>query len=182
MKTIVVASRNPVKINATLTGFKTMFPTEEFDISGVEVGSEVRDQPFGDIETLQGAENRVKNARLARPEADFWVGIEGGVEQQSNELACYAWVVIQSKDNQAGRGKTGIFYLPPQMAKLIAEGKELGEAHDIIFNTKNSKQAGGTVGTLTGGIIDRTTYYVEPIIYALIPFKNPELFRKSQHK
>lgn len=47
---------------------------------------------------------------------------------------------------------------------------------DILFNRSNSKQEDGAVGILTGRIIDRTKYYLEAVILALIPFKNEKLY------
>ena len=58
----------------------------------------------------------------------------------------------------------------------MKEGKELGDANDIVFNRNNSKQKNGAVGILTGDATDRTKYYTEAIILSLIPFKNIELY------
>jgi len=52
----------------------------------------------------------------------------------------------------------------------------LGEADDIIFGQTNSKQKNGTVGNLTDNAVDRTKYYIDAIILALIPFKNKNLY------
>ncbi len=59
---IVIASKNPVKINATLAGFQKMFPEETFEIESISVLSGVNDQPRSDTETFQGAWNRAENA------------------------------------------------------------------------------------------------------------------------
>ena len=59
---------------------------------------------------------------------------------------------------------------------MIKEGKELGEADDIVFNRNNSKQENGAVGILTGDVIDRMKYYTEAVILSLIPFKNVDLY------
>lgn len=179
MKKIVVASKNPVKLNATLNGFTRMFPDETFVIEGSDVQSGVSDQPITDDETYQGACNRVENARQAVPEADFWVGLEGGIEAKAGGMEAFAWIVVCSRDGLVGKGKTGVFFLPPQIADLIQQGKELGEADDIVFGRTNSKQAGGAVGLLTNGVIDRADYYSEAIVFALIPFKNPDLYPAS---
>lgn len=56
------------------------------------------------------------------------------------------------------------------------EGKELGEADDLVFGQTNSKQANGAVGILTDNVLTRTTFYEPAVILALIPFKNPELY------
>lgn len=176
MKKIVVASENPVKINATLTGFQKMFPNEEFEAIGVAVQSGVRDQPLSDDETYQGALNRADNAQKHTPKADFFVGLEGGLEEKDSDMEAFAWIVVKTTAGIYSKGRTGTFFLPPPVTALIREGKELGEADDIVFKQNNSKQAGGAVGILTDGVVDRAGYYTQAVIFALIPVKNPELF------
>ncbi len=176
-KKVVIASKNPVKINAAKNGFKEMFPNEKFIFEGCSVPSGVSDQPMDNDETKRGAINRAKNAKAKLPDADFWVGIEGGIEKTAHEMEAFAWIVIQSAKLQ-GKAKTGTLYLPEAVVKLVNEGKELGEADDIVFKDTNSKQKGGAVGILTGNIINRTAYYSQAVILALIPFKNKELYSK----
>lgn len=176
MKKIIIASENPVKINATLSAFQKMFPVEHFEISGVSVSSGVNDQPLSDQETFQGAWNRAENASK-ETEADFWVGIEGGVEQKDAEMQSFAWVVVRSKDGRLGKARTAAFFLPSKVADLIKQGKELGEADDIVFGRENSKQINGAVGILTQDVITRESYYTDAIMLALIYFKNQDLYQ-----
>jgi inosine/xanthosine triphosphatase len=178
MKTIVVASRNPVKLQAALSGFNQMFPGEEFQVTSAVVPSNVADQPFTSDETLRGAKNRAANAAAVLPGADFYIGIEGGVEEDQSELAVFAWVVIRSQ-NITGKGRTATFFLPPELAQLVRAGKELGEADDIVFNRSNSKQENGAIGILTGDAVDRARLYDMAVIMALIPFKNPQLYQEK---
>jgi len=178
MKKIVVASRNPVKISAVSESFKKMFPEEVFEVEGISVPSGVSDQPMTESETAQGALNRIHNASEMVPGADFWVGIEGGVEEKDNNMEVFAWVMIKSRENEVCKGKTGTFILPPKITELIRQGKELGEADDIVFGRSNSKQENGAVGLLTSNIIDRTKYYTDAVILALIPIKNRTLYRQ----
>jgi inosine/xanthosine triphosphatase len=178
MISIVVASGNPVKVQAALGGFQKMFPNQDFEILMARVPSGVRSQPFSSEETLQGAHNRASNAAHLHPQADFWVGIEGGVEENPDGLAAFAWIVVQSND-LVGKGRTGTFYLPPEVAQWVRQGKELGEADDIVFNRSNSKQENGAIGILTGDVIDRARLYEMAVILALVPFKNPELYREK---
>jgi inosine/xanthosine triphosphatase len=171
---VVVASQNPVKIEAAKIGFARMFSDVSFEFRGISVPSEVSDQPMSRQETLQGAINRSKNALLAMPQAQYSVGIEGGIEENDGRLEAFAWVIIQ-KGEQIGRAQTGIFYLPDEVAQLIHEGKELGEADDIVFARNNSKQATGSIGILTDDAYTRTVYYANAVIMALIPFKKTQL-------
>lgn len=176
MKKIVIASKNPIKINAALSGFQKMFPDEKFEIEGVSVFSGVSDQPKNDSETFSGAWNRADNACKENPNADFCVGIEGGIEEKNSDTEAFAWVVIKANAGGFGKGRTGTFFLPPQIAELIKQGKELGEADDIVFGRTNSKQENGAVGILTENVVDRTKYYTEAVVLALIPFKNKRLY------
>ncbi|MGJ3241076.1 MAG: inosine/xanthosine triphosphatase [Anaerolineae bacterium] len=170
---VVVASQNPVKLEATRAGFDAMFPQMHVEVIGVTVTSDVRAQPMSRAETLEGASNRVQNATLMRPDAQYIVGIEGGVEHIDSQLAVFAWVVIQHGD-QIGRAQTGVFYLPREVAELVLAGHELGDADDIIFGQENSKQKNGSLGLLTDDALTRTNYYIQAIIMALIPFKKPD--------
>jgi inosine/xanthosine triphosphatase len=152
-----------------------MFPDATYIVRGVTVASGVAEQPMSDEETLQGALNRVQNARTLEPDADYWVGIEGGVNTQDGSLQSLAWVVVTDKGGRTGKARTAVFCLPEETAKLVREGMELGQADDLVFGRSNSKQHNGAVGLLTDDVIDRTTYYIQAVILALIPFKNTNL-------
>ena len=173
MKTIIVASKNPVKIQSALDGFRRMFPNEEFTAEGVLLPSGVSDQPMSSQETLQGALNRAAAAREQVP-GDFWIGIEGGVEEHGGQMEVFAWVVVLSR-TVSGKSRTATFFLPDEVTALVRQGVELGEADDIIFGRSNSKQQNGSVGILTDDVITRADYYQHAVILALIPFKNASL-------
>ena len=183
MKTVIVTSQNPVKLQAAISGFKKMHPLEQFEFEILSTPSGVRDQPFSDEETLAGAMNRSYQASKTAPQADFWIGIEGGIEERNGEMTAFAWVVIRGKSQDGkirlGKGRTGTFFLPPPIVNLINKGKELGEADDIIFQRNNSKQENGAVGLLTGNVIDRQELYEQAVILALIPFKNLALYNET---
>lgn len=176
---IIVASQNPVKIQAAWLGFKRFYAGEPIEIQGISVPSGVSRQPLTDEETLLGATIRAQQAAKMNPQSDFWVGIEGGINKIQDEVAAFAWVVILSK-NQNGRGRTSTFFLPEKITELIRQGYELGEADDQVFGRQNSKQENGAVGLLTGNIIDRCALYEQAVIMALIPFKNPDLYPPVQ--
>lgn len=175
MPLIAIASHNPVKLAAARQGFETAFPEQEFSFIPVSTSSGVSEQPFSDAETLSGAEERARHASRLAPEADYWVGIEGGVEEHPCGMAAFAWVVVRGPA-QTGRGRSAAFFLPEAVTALVRQGVELGTADDIVFGRSNSKQANGAIGLLTGDVIDRAALYVPAVIMALIPFKNPELY------
>lgn len=171
---VVVASQNPVKIAAVVGAYAQMglAPVEVF---GVSVPSGVSDQPKSTLETLQGAESRAQRAREEHPAANHWIGIEGGVDDAEVGMLAFAWVVIEG-GGLVGRARSGTFLLPDAIAALVRNGKELGEADDIVFGQKNSKQKQGAIGLLTGGVIDRKSLYEHAVVLALAPHVNRELY------
>ncbi|KAF6521494.1 hypothetical protein HZS61_015752 [Fusarium oxysporum f. sp. conglutinans] len=173
-KLVVVASNNIPKIKATRDGFTQMLP-DSYDFRGISVDSNVSDQPFSDEETLRGATNRAQNAQAARIEADFWVGIEGGVETHNGSICSFAWIVVFGKDGKVGKARTSAYFLPERTCQLLKDGVELGHADDMVFGQTDSKNKQGSVGLLTGGVVDRAAYYTQAVILALIPFRNASL-------
>jgi inosine/xanthosine triphosphatase len=177
MKRVIIASKNPVKIKSTQIGFEKMFVDHKFVFEGLDVGSDVSDQPMGDAETFQGAHNRAVKAREQFESADFWVGIEGGNIEHSNlEMEAMAWIVVLSK-SKMGKARTAGFFLPQKVIELIKQGYELGHADEIVFGLSNTKQKMGTTGLLTNNVIDRTQYYTQAVILALIPFLKTDLYQ-----
>ena len=169
---IVVASRNPVKISAVREAFSSQFSAASLELIPVDVESGVSDQPNGDQETRQGARNRIENARHAHPNADFWVGLEGGTMLADDQLMAFAWMAIRGRNGKISEARTVTLPLPPAVNELVASGLELGEANDRVFSTRNSKQQGGAFGLLTDGRYTREVIYSQTLIIALIPFVN----------
>jgi inosine/xanthosine triphosphatase len=172
---VCVASENPVKINSVKEAFTKMFPGEIFMVEGLSASSDVSDQPMSDDETFKGALNRTNNLSEKIP-ADYWVGIEGGMQKKGAEFEAFNWVVVKSKTGKLGKARSATYFLPEAVSKLIREGKELAHASNTVFNENEINRKQGTVGMLTGNVVDRTNLSVEPVILALIPFKNKDLY------
>jgi len=169
---VVVGSRNPVKIGAAKQAFEALFPGESLEIIAIDVDSGADDQPDSDEATRQGARTRALNSRQAQPDADFWVGLEGGVEVIDQQLIAFAWMSVQGRIGDVSEARSTTLPLPPAVKELLIGGMELGEANDRVFSTVNSKQAGGAYGLLTDGLYTREGIYAQTLIMALIPFVN----------
>ncbi|MDA0315066.1 MAG: inosine/xanthosine triphosphatase [Bacteroidetes bacterium] len=172
---VVVGSKNPVKMACTRDAFTQAFG-KSFTVTGVDASSDIAAQPRSEKETLLGAHNRATHAKILVPEADYWVGIEGGVDEDSQGMYAFAWIYLLHRSGKSSQSKTGTFYLPPQVVALIREGIELGHADDLVFQAQNSKQQGGSVGLLTHGLVTREAYYQQAMVLALIPFLNESLY------
>lgn len=177
-KLIVVASRNPAKMIAVEGAFKIQFPDDVLEFVPVDVASGVSDQPMSDRETRLGACNRAIAAHKSHPEADFWVGLEGGIEAIDEQLIAFAWMAILGSNGALGKARTVTLPLPPAVKKLVDDGLELGEANDRVFSTVNSKHEGGAFGLLTSGLYTRESVYTQALVIALMPFVS-DLYKPS---
>jgi len=171
VKKVVVASLNPAKINAVKSAFQSAFPHQAFEFIGVSVESEVDDQPMSNEETRDGALNRVRNAKISQPGADYYVGLEAGIEDN----VTFAWMIIES-DTHRGESRSASLMLPPLVIEKLDHANELGDVMDEVFGTENIKQKGGAISLLTQDLLTRSSVYHQALILALIPFTNPEHF------
>ena len=136
----------------------------------------VADQPMSRAETMTGALTRAENARAASWESDFWLGIEGGIEDTPLGMTCFAWVVVLDRDGRVGQRTDGCCsFCPSKSPSWCAAAWNWAMLMMSVFKRDNSKQANGAIGLLTDDLVDREGYYVHALIMALVPFKNPEL-------
>lgn len=168
-QTVIVASLNPAKISAVESAFSAVFPQQSFEFIGINVPSDVADQPISNQDTYQGARNRVTNAKKTKIHGDFYVGLEAGIEG----AVTFAWMVIESTTHR-GESRSASMMLPPQVAARLSPEVELGSVMDEIFGTTNIKQKGGAIGVLTQHQLTRSSVYHQALIMALIPFTNPQ--------
>lgn len=168
VRLVAVGSLNPVKIGATraVLGRVAM----NASVQGVAVPSGVPDQPWGDGETIRGAVARAHAARAAL-DADWGVGIEGGVVAMDNgSVRTCAWAAIVGRDEMEGLGGSLSLVLPDAVGALVRDGMELGHAMDATTGVHNVKHGAGAVGILTRGLVSRQQAYETLVAYALVPF------------
>jgi|SRR5690554_441477 len=165
---VIIGSRNHIKVKCTEEAFQMVFGGQVL-AQGLNIGPGGDKPPSGDKETSLGAYNRAVNSKVAFPEADFWVGIEGGMEEVEEELRTYAWVVVMDKNGNVGRAKTAVFSVPKEARDLMTQEIE-PEKSDGEVPQSQIKNNRSTVGVLTNGAVEKRDLYRQAIILALIPF------------
>jgi inosine/xanthosine triphosphatase len=177
MTKILVGSKNPVKIRSVNDAFEKYF--ENVEVIGIDVNSNVSDQPINE-ETFEGAKNRafelIEINKEKKLNADFFVGIEGGITQIYSKWFAFGCMCVANKEGKTGFGTSAHFELPKEIIKKLLSGKELGDVMDEIQNKSNTKQKQGAIGYFTNGVMSRAELYVPGLITALIPFLHQELF------
>ena len=174
---MLVGSKNPVKIDAVKEAFKKYFASVE--VSGYNVDSGVGAMPVGQ-EVYDGAKNRAENLSEINKanglNADFFVGIEGGIANIFEKWFTFGSICIIDKNGNIGYGTSPHFQLPPSIIKQLLQGIELGDVMDKLSNTHNSKQKFGAIGFFSNGIMNRKELYVYGLISAIVPFLRKDLY------
>jgi inosine/xanthosine triphosphatase len=174
---ILVGSGNPVKISSVEIAFSNYF--DDIEVKGIAVESGVSSQPIDD-ETFVGAQNRAISLKLINDQknfnADYFVGIEGGITKQFDKWFAFGCMCIVDKEERIGFGMSPYFELPDIVVEKLLIGKELGEVMDEIMNQVNSKQKNGAIGFFTNGVMNRRELYIEGLKVALVPFLHKEMF------
>ncbi|MFT6992421.1 MAG: inosine/xanthosine triphosphatase [Paraglaciecola sp.] len=173
---MVVGSKNPVKISAAKTAICDVFCLKEVECTDINAPSSVSDQPMTSEETRLGAINRVKYCQQ-HTQADYYVAIEGGVDQFEFGPATFAFVAIANQEHMSV-GRSCNLPLPPVVYQALENGEELGHVMDRLFNTDNIKQKGGAIGLLTNGLATRESVYRQATLLAMAPFIHPDLYSR----
>ncbi|MED5524603.1 inosine/xanthosine triphosphatase [Gallaecimonas pentaromativorans] len=171
---LVVGSTNPVKVAAAKAALAPFFPGQAIDCVGLSAPSGVPDQPMTEADTRLGAINRVAWCQQ-QTEADYYLAMEGGVDEFEDGPATFAVVVI-ADNRRRSVGRSANLPLPPVLFEGLKQGEELGPLIDKLFGTTNIKQKGGAIGLLTRDLATRQSTYELALTLAMAPFLNPELF------
>lgn len=161
----LVASTNPVKVNAVKTAAVSRWPDAIF--KEFEVKSGVSEQPMTDEETLQGSINRSKEAlHLGKSliEANsgaeiLSIGLEGGVMMINNKMWTTIWATVTDTNKLHYSANGGRFLVPQFLADQIQNGEEMGPAISKYFGGRSIKTQEGLVGVVTKNFLDRTQLY-----------------------
>ncbi len=164
---IAVGSTNPVKIRAVRNIARKIYPHAE--IIAIDVASGVPGQPRGDKQTQRGAINRARSVRRVA-NADWGVGLEGGIiENEFGTMTC-AWAAIVDRRGRIGVGGSTNMLLPKQVASRVKRGSELGDAMDAYANIRGVKRKMGAIGVLTKGLSNRQRAYEFIFALAMVRF------------
>ena len=171
---IAVGSTNITKIEPVKSVFSHYF--KDTKVEGVNVTSGISDQPMSEGEMYKGALNRAKKAIKLVRNAEYGVGIEGGLQKY-----CFGWhehslIVIINNRNEIGVGSSGGLVLPKKIITLIHKGNTLEQAIDKIFGTREIGKGIGMFGVMTNGLVTRTDGVKHGVAFALSRFLHKEVY------
>jgi inosine/xanthosine triphosphatase len=164
MQRVAVGSSNPAKHEAVRRAFEEI-RRGGFELQAVETEGGA-DQPWGEAATREGALARARAARAAE-QADWGIGLEGGLVEDDNGILVTSWIAAVRGDGREGLARTAAFYLPEEIAALVRAGHELAAAWREAAGIEHIGRRGGTVGALTQSRIDRARLYQDAVVLAV---------------
>ena len=174
---VLIGTQNPAKIEGAKNTFLKFF--KEVDIVGVNVSSNVPEQPFNE-EVLQGARNRVlglkEYAKVNNIKADFYVAVEAGIVDYFDEYINFNIAVIENEEGIESVGISQGFPVPKRLIEEIKE-KSLGKVMDRVFSGDNLGSKVGGISFLTKGQVERKDIVENAFTMALIKFINGDLWK-----
>lgn len=147
---IVIGSKNPAKVGAV----KNLFNQENIEFVSLDIPSGVKEQPFSDEETIQGAINRAINA-LKIGKGDIGIGLEGGVQETSQGLMLCNWGALATIEFEPLIAGGARVLLPDEIAARLRAGQELGPVMDEYARKVNIRKNEGAIGIFTNGRLNR---------------------------
>lgn len=167
-----VGSKNKAKIWATRDVFLKVF--KKVEIHGIEVEDKGPENPMDD----QVKEGAISRAKEAIGNADFGIGIEGGM-MELDELGAKCMVhycAIVDKRGNVTLGHGPGFHLPKSVSDTAIEGVPLSEVMRRFLNLDQIEEEKGTVGHLSDGKTTRKILAEQAVLMALLPRLRSDLY------
>jgi len=138
-----------------------------------KVPSDVADMPLSLEVTLEWARNRAMNLRKNWIEADFYVGIEGGVWSVLDKKVLGGTIFIIDKKGEEHFGISQVMEVPPILEKMLyEEGKELWPAMEALKGSVHSRSEEGSMGAWSDNMLVRKDEFTLAFKAAISPFFN----------
>lgn len=186
---IAVGSENKPKLEAVRKAARKYFPKGTYlDVVGVAAESGVSNHPISPSEARRGALNRAVAAYEGFTDADYWVGIEGGLEeitvivpetferQVEKRWIESGYCLVMDRKARFAYGQSGSVRVPDHLINSIMCGKDLSSAIEEHFGISRIGDSGGYTDWLTGGALNRADSYVPGLIAAFSELMNNEHF------
>ena len=156
---IVIGSVNPVKVEATKDAFKTILShtgkNDSLNFQSIEIKAPtLNNTPNSIEEMIQGATFRAEQS-CSIQNADFGIGIEGGIFTNDSGTFLTAFAVVQNGSGSIGIGSAPAIKLPDHWKLGNHTSFELGSYVDHLTGGNNIKQKNGAMGILTDNILPR---------------------------
>jgi inosine/xanthosine triphosphatase len=188
---VAVGSTRRPKLDAVKEATNTIAPLfgddSVLEVAGYEVESGVSHTPISREELMHGARQRAEalraNFAIKSGRADFFVGLEGGldiaVDDGAKRVFLESWAYVN--DGSLGYfGCSGSIELPESLAQeVLGRGTELSVAIDRFAGAVGIRDGQGAWGILSRNLVSRQESFRRAVETAFAPFYNAKMYRAS---
>jgi len=171
-----IGTANTPKSQAIEYVLNTCPYTKGATFSNHKVPSGVPDMPTNLREIRTGAKNRAIFTRRENPDADYFVGMEGGVYQdtEGENYWLLGVVYIEDRDGVGHFGYSCHLEVPEKITEGLFDGRgrDLEQVVESITGVKNIGDQHGSFYEWTDGILTRKDQFVMASECAIAPFFN----------
>lgn len=166
MKKIVLTSKNPVKLSVVKNIVKQLFPDMSFEYVPLDLDTK-SSELFGKERIVAYMTDILSEAREVAPDAEYYVCMQGGMEDSGDEMHETAYVMVSDSSGRSEVSRCSTFKVPTQVANEVRNGKDFAKSVDEFFKVQNTKTTGGFVSILTNGIVNKESHYSQPFAIAI---------------
>ena len=135
--------------------------------------SGVSDMPLSIEETMQGAKNRANSLLAQGVDADYYVGIEGGVSRFGDKAYLFGTVYVQNREGEGHFGISPMIEVPSSIDHMLyVEGKELGPVMAKLSGKVDIRSENGSMGAWSEDMFTRKDEFEVAMKAAMAPFFN----------
>jgi non-canonical (house-cleaning) NTP pyrophosphatase len=176
MKEIVLSSTNDAKRKAALQAIFETFGAGNV-LRTITAPSGVRATPLSHEECLLGATNRVDFIRSAYPDADYYIGAEGGLNMVGGKWFIGGWVAVENKQKVRHLGSSAWVEMPTFLTESIDADVPLSEVikpEHFPPDLFQRRETLGTNGLITQGAYSRVNEFYDALRVSLALFNLEE--------
>ena len=169
---IILSSTNEAKKQAVISVLEKIFGTD-FELVCADIDSGVSATPFSAEECMQGCKNRVAQIMKLYPDAQYWVGAEGGLQKFDEQYFLGGWVLVQNSHEIQSWGSSSWVQIPGDIITNLSPEKKLNEVIDYSKFPRDlmeNRVTLGTNGLLTNGIYTRIDEFRDALKIAFSRF------------
>ncbi len=149
---------------------------QEIQIQGFKVASGVADMPLTLADLRTGAKNRAQDVRRLCPEANFFIGMEWGVYEDSvwGEYWLTGIVYIEDIEGEWHYGYACHMPVPDKVRDKLLDGtgRDLEQIMEEFWEESGIGDTHGSFGVWSANMVTRTDQFRLATQCAIVPFFN----------
>lgn len=166
MKKIVLTSMNPVKLSVVKNIVEKLLQDTSFEY--IQLDLDIKNaELFGREQILTYMTDILSKARKAVSGAEYYVCMQGGMEDGEGEMHETAYVIVSDSTGRSELSRCSTFKVPTHVANEVRNGKDFAKSVDEFFKVQDTKTTGGFVSILTKGVVNKESHYSQPFAIAL---------------